>query len=118
LSRVIERVGTKGAWLAGADPAHLRAYLRVYKTNVQADYRPLPQIDRVPIALFKAGSTRSDDVAPSGDLSALMQEPAWGWDRFSSLPVEVIPLPGDHLTLMLEPNVRILAERLNTLLKS
>jgi thioesterase domain-containing protein len=44
-----------------------------------------------------------------------MEESSWGWDRFSSLPVEVISLPGDHLTLMLEPHVEILAERLSAL---
>ena len=41
-----------------------------------------------------------------------------GMDRFSSRPVEVIALPGDHLTAMLEPHVDVLAERLNALLPS
>ena len=79
LNLVIERIGGKGASLAGVDPVHLRAYLNVYKANVQAEYRPVPGIHRVPIVLFKASASQPDEIAPSEDLSLLMQEPAWGW---------------------------------------
>ncbi|HLL47904.1 MAG TPA: hypothetical protein VK399_14430, partial [Longimicrobiaceae bacterium] len=35
--------------------------------------------------------------------------PALGWDRLSSRPVEVRPVPGDHLTLTTEPIVGTVA---------
>ena len=33
-----------------------------------------------------------------------------GWDRVHRGPIEVVPVPGDHLTLWNEPNVGKLAE--------
>ncbi|HEX2242874.1 MAG TPA: hypothetical protein VHK27_06405, partial [Gammaproteobacteria bacterium] len=41
---------------------------------------------------------------------------AWGWDQFSEGPVEVHVVPGDHLTMMTEPHVQVLAERLKACL--
>jgi thioesterase domain-containing protein len=35
-----------------------------------------------------------------------------GWSRVVSGPVEIFPVPGNHLSLMAEPHVRVLAERL------
>ena len=45
-------------------------------------------------------------------LSEHPEEEDLGWSRVVSGPVEIHPAPGNHLSLMAEPNVRELAERL------
>jgi thioesterase domain-containing protein len=39
-----------------------------------------------------------------------------GWDQVSSEPVETYSVPGDHITMMTEPHVRVLAEKLRACL--
>jgi thioesterase domain-containing protein len=40
-----------------------------------------------------------------------------GWRRFTGGPVEIHTMPGNHLTLLAEPNVRALASRLRLCLE-
>jgi amino acid adenylation domain-containing protein len=40
------------------------------------------------------------------------REPDLGWQSFSAQPVEVMAVPGSHVSMMRDPNVRVLAERL------
>jgi FkbH-like protein len=40
-----------------------------------------------------------------------------GWSQTSSQPIEKIMIPGNHITMLYEPNVQILAERLMVVLK-
>jgi thioesterase domain-containing protein len=39
-----------------------------------------------------------------------------GWSAFTSEPVAIEEVPGDHITLLAEPNVAVLAARLRTAL--
>ncbi|MBC6481288.1 MAG: hypothetical protein GDA56_29520 [Hormoscilla sp. GM7CHS1pb] len=46
------------------------------------------------------------------ELSEILQDPTWGWNKFSPDPVEVHFVPGNHETMMTNPHVQVLAERL------
>src|SRR5262249_44653269 len=39
-----------------------------------------------------------------------------GWSGLTSEPLEVFDVPGDHITMMTEPHVRVMAEYLNACL--
>ncbi|WP_257002069.1 non-ribosomal peptide synthetase [Streptomyces sp. WZ.A104] len=83
---------------------------RVYESNWRAtqDYEPGPATEgltlirateplpRVLRAMHEAGSTRHTD-------------PANGWHTMTAGPVEVVHVPGDHLSIMEEPHVAHLA---------
>jgi len=75
--------------------ARFRQQFRVFNANVRAaqSYRPAHLSGR--IALFRAA-----ERPPGAD-------PTLGWER-----LEVYDTPGNHLTMMREPNVSVLAERL------
>jgi len=99
----VERLRAAGVIHAGADGlAQLRRLLRVYKTNVQSyrNYRlrPFPGT----VTLFRAEAA-GFDPSLGADL---------GWSRHTPLPVAVHEVPGDHITLLAEPNVAVLAGRL------
>jgi thioesterase domain-containing protein len=64
------------------------------------NYNPQPQ--QVHIALFKADEQLAQGA--SGD--------ALGWDKLTDEEVEVCIVPGNHYTVLREPHVRALAERL------
>ncbi len=117
LEYVADRLRGAGWWAPGADTTPLRGYLQVYKANTQTEYVRHEPIDRVPIALF----TTIQSPAPAGDtppaLLASMQQPAWGWDRFASGDVAVFEVPGDHLSMLADPNVQLLARAIDAALE-
>ncbi len=99
----VERLRAAGVIHAGADGlAQLRRLLRVYKTNVRSyrTYQPRPFPGTV--TLFRAEAAGFDPSLGT-DL---------GWSAHSPLPVAVHEVPGDHITLLAEPNVAVLAGRL------
>jgi amino acid adenylation domain-containing protein/non-ribosomal peptide synthase protein (TIGR01720 family) len=104
LQRHLEKVG----WLVpGSDTRQLRALVNVYKTNALTRYRP-ERIIPMKIDLF---------LASNGE-SQLLESEDWGWQRFAGGTVEVQIVPGTHISVMQEPNVRLLAAQLKRLLST
>jgi thioesterase domain-containing protein/acyl carrier protein len=116
LDFVISRIQRTGWWVPGADRLQLRGHLQVYKTSFQIKYMARESVHPVPIVLFKANDAH--DAMTNPELTLLLKEPTWGWQRFSSDPVQVYEVPGDHLTMMSGLNVTTMAERLTARLSS
>ncbi len=114
---ILDRIGNRGNWFADAGADRLRAYLRVYQANFKSRYAPQATPLPVPIALFRSTERDPGDYDPSPEIAQLRLDPSWGWSRFSALPVEVMDVPGDHLTMLLAPHVAVLATRVNQFLE-
>jgi amino acid adenylation domain-containing protein/non-ribosomal peptide synthase protein (TIGR01720 family) len=112
LTRLVEKIESTGMWAAGTDPGRLRAYLNVYKANFQTNYQPPADVLPVPVVLFKTSESRPEDIKPTPEMEALKHDAAWGWTSFSSQPVSLVDVPGTHLSMLLEPHVAVLAEKL------
>ncbi|HEV7474453.1 MAG TPA: alpha/beta fold hydrolase, partial [Pyrinomonadaceae bacterium] len=112
LTKLVEKIGSLNNWAAGVDASRLRSYLNVYKANFKMSYQPPAEVLPVPIALFRSSESNADDIAPSAEVETLKEDPAWGWTRFAAKPVAVVDVPGTHLSMLLEPNVAVLAEKL------
>ncbi|HEX3128839.1 MAG TPA: amino acid adenylation domain-containing protein [Thermoanaerobaculia bacterium] len=89
----------------GAGVEQLARILRVYKANANAAgaYEPRP---------YPGGLTliRAADMPPVSE--GPLSEPDLGWGRVVQSPVEVVPVPGQHLTILAEPHVGGLAREL------
>jgi thioesterase domain-containing protein len=85
--------------------ARIRRVLDVYRANGLAvrSYELSPYAG--PLILFKAA-----DVASGQSASAN----GYGWGELARGRVEIETVPGHHLNLLAEPNVRTLAERLRS----
>jgi thioesterase domain-containing protein len=46
----------------------------------------------------------------------VLSSPTLGWEQLSAEPIELHLVPGDHHTMLFEPNVALLAERLGELI--
>ncbi|MBE9059361.1 alpha/beta fold hydrolase, partial [Sphaerospermopsis sp. LEGE 08334] len=97
--------------------------LSLLKTNMQVmkqmainyhNYRPYHQIS-APIALFRAEEV--DEVALK-QLRAISNYdlPDWGWQDCTQKSVKVISVPGNHLRMLYEPNVKTLASHLRMMI--
>lgn len=83
----------------------IQAALQVYRNNLKAvsQYRPRPYGGL--ITLIKA---TEQEVHTSADL---------GWGDLAGAGVEVIPAPGNHMTLLREPHVQTVARLLDVQIK-
>ena len=107
LTYILERV--RAAHLAPPDVglAQLRRHLHVLQTNLRARQGYRPQEYPGLITLLRA--CEQSGVAP--------QDPTLGWGKLATGGVEVQPVPGNHYTMLREPHVQVLAERLRTVLR-
>ncbi|MEA5627145.1 amino acid adenylation domain-containing protein [Nostoc sp. UHCC 0251] len=84
----------------------LRGLIQVFDANVQAGINYLAKdIYTHHITLFQtSGDDAEDTFIPS--------DAAWGWHEFASKPVEIYTVPGNHHTMLSEPHVQVLAQKL------
>ncbi|MEH2266226.1 non-ribosomal peptide synthetase [Nostoc sp.] len=93
--------------------------LSLLKTNLQvmkvltlnyAKYQPHHPIS-APIVLFRAQEVQEvvlQELQAFSDCNL----PDWGWQAYAQQPIKVIEVPGNHGRMLYEPNVKILAEKL------
>jgi len=94
-----------------ADKSDIRGFIDVYKANCRMTYSP-QNIKPTRIALFQA-SERIEENA----LNEIKSDPTWGWNQYAEGSVNVQVVPGDHFSMMNQPNVRVLAEKLKVCLE-
>lgn len=92
----------------------LKRLFRVYKANLQAMIQYVPeQVYSNQIILLRASEVHpEDDFLP--DAAMTQKDPTWGWSQLSGQPLDCQIIPGNHFTMMMEPNVQILAQKLST----
>jgi amino acid adenylation domain-containing protein len=85
--------------------ARFRQQFRAFNANVRAASSYQPKNLPASIALFRAA-----ERSPGAD-------PTLGWSRLGLEKLEVYDTPGSHLTMMREPYVSVMAERLVIILR-
>ncbi|MFL9459672.1 non-ribosomal peptide synthase/polyketide synthase [Scytonema tolypothrichoides VB-61278_2] len=115
LKYVLQRLKMVDILPPDADIIQLNNLVQVLKTNSLMNYVP-QQVYPTQIALLRSSETSVEE--PIGELpSDLLQDSAWGWNKFSVAPVDVQFVPGNHTTMMTQPYVRVLAERLKAFIE-
>jgi amino acid adenylation domain-containing protein len=99
---VLARMAERNLVPPGTNRDEVRGLLQVYKANMQAVLRYRPERCCVDITLF----------ATTELAERFADDPTLGWQRLTSGRVDVHPIPGNHLTMLKEPNVAALTERL------
>ena len=107
LTYIFERVRATHLAPPDVELAQLRRHLHVLQTNLRARQSYRPQNYPGLITLLLA-SERS---------GAVPQDPTLGWGKLATGGIEVQPVPGNHYTILREPHVQVLAERLRTALR-
>ncbi|MCV3216967.1 SDR family NAD(P)-dependent oxidoreductase [Plectonema radiosum NIES-515] len=95
--------------------AEIQRVWQVCKSNTLADMNYLLQshYDTL-ITLFRASELSVLDFLPNE--TETEKEPSWGWGKLSTSPLELHIIPGNHFTMMNEPQVQVLAKQLQTCL--
>ncbi len=100
-----------------ADTTQIENMVQVYKTNTLSLISYVSkQIYPAKITLLRANQDLPDD--PNSELHAqIAADSDLGWGEFSTEPVDIHFVLGNHVTIMAEPHVQVLAERLKSCLQ-
>jgi thioesterase domain-containing protein len=104
-----------GVWSPEIEAKQLRGFVQVSKVAHQIYYVP-QEVFPTRITLFRSSEVIPEDDIGDDQLSEILRDAAWGWGQFSEEPVEVHVVPGRHVTMLDEPHVQVLAERLKACL--
>jgi thioesterase domain-containing protein len=100
LAHLLEKAKRANLVHPGIDLVQVRRLFQVFKSNLQAAKRYVPRTYPGPVTLFKASEQRGE---PEENL---------GWGALVSGRLTVHMIPGDHETIVYDPNVLVLAEEL------
>jgi amino acid adenylation domain-containing protein len=108
---IMERLRAIHFVASDTDLSYVNGLLRVARAGFLALQRYQPATwDAPPIALFRASDLNLEDY-PRQYLH-YFQHPTYTWDQIFPGQVESVVVPGDHITMLRQPNVDVLAERL------
>ncbi|MBW4636467.1 MAG: hypothetical protein KME30_32700 [Iphinoe sp. HA4291-MV1] len=99
LNYILERLKTVNIFSPDAQLSQIRGILQCIKASLEADYLPQEVYPNQITVLRSSEQQLSDD-------------PTMGWDKFSSKPIQNYDVPGDHITMVSEPHVQVLAQQL------
>jgi len=104
LAYFVDRAAQAQIVMGTGDAEAGRHVFEVFKANLKVlhDYRPKPYPGKV--TLFRA--EHQDDAWGAA------HDPQLGWGAWAQGGVEVHTIPGSHIHMVIEPNVRVLAEKL------
>ncbi|GAU69536.1 putative non-ribosomal peptide synthetase [Streptomyces sp. NBRC 110611] len=115
-ARIARRAVELGVLPAGSSGEIVRRLFRVYAGNWQAalDYRPgTPDLD---ITLLRAQEPLPAALTEMHESArTLYRDPGNGWSDRTRGHLEVVDVPGDHVSLMKEPHVATVARTLTEL---
>ncbi|MEU5684693.1 peptide synthase [Streptomyces venezuelae] len=90
------------------DDVQLRGFIRTYIADQRSLHTPAEPYDGE-LTFFRAAELHPDNVPPPA-LARLLDDPARGWGAFTTHPVAVREVPGDHLTMLTRPHADDLAK--------
>jgi thioesterase domain-containing protein len=88
--------------------AQIRRSLMLHVINIDAMRRYVARPVSCPLVILRA----------SEELSLTPRDPALGWGGLTTGRVEVLTVPGNHFSMLREPHVQIVAERLRGYLEA
>ncbi|MEE8587419.1 MAG: alpha/beta fold hydrolase, partial [Acidobacteriota bacterium] len=125
MSLVLEQAREAGAVPSDLGLAHFCRLFEIFKAHVQAHqgYRPRP----IPVRAMLFRAKESIQGGPRRRRPAVLSkavrwlgkqfsDPKADWSRLAAKGVEVYEMPGNHFTMLRQPHVKSLAERLNACL--
>ncbi|MBE8986271.1 amino acid adenylation domain-containing protein [Nostoc sp. LEGE 12450] len=111
LKYVLERLKNADILPPDDEITQLKNMVQLLKANSLVNYVP-QQVYPIRITLLRASETPAVEESNNEVVSEILQDLTWGWSKFSTEPVDIHFVSGNHVTMMNQPNVQVLAERL------
>ncbi|KPA15500.1 amino acid adenylation domain protein [Candidatus Magnetomorum sp. HK-1] len=92
--------------------SHFKGFVDVYKTNLLMTIDANKDIYPTNLVLFKS-TDRQPLKLEHDNTYEIRDDHTLGWNTFLSKDIDVCMIPGDHLTMLTNPNVKELAKQIN-----
>ena len=92
--------------------SHFKGFIDVYKTNLLMTVNVNKDIYPVNPVLFRS-TDRQPQELEHDNTEKIRDDYTLGWNQFLSKEIDVCMIPGDHLTMLTDPNVKELAKQIN-----
>ena len=115
---VFERITEARLFPLNMAQQELREFFEVWKAHHHAlrYYDPVHKSYPDTITLFRAAEKLPSELLNLLKINLSGQSAIAGWEILSSTPLQVYEVPGNHITMLVEPHVQILAKHLNACL--
>ncbi|MDR3516513.1 MAG: amino acid adenylation domain-containing protein [Azospirillaceae bacterium] len=113
LAYLRDRLEGAGLIRRGTDTSAIRGLVKVFRATADFGYDPPKLALPVPFVLYKGVA----ELPPTIILPEIRENAWWGWEKFSTRPVEIHDVPGDHFSCLVEPNVSVMAALLRERLR-
>ncbi|MDZ7970786.1 MAG: amino acid adenylation domain-containing protein, partial [Nostoc sp. DedSLP03] len=84
-------------------------YYKLFRAHVQAMRDYVPQVYPQSITVFRA---KEEIIHDFDNREWSTDDPLLGWGKYSSQPIQVIEVPGDHFSIFVEPHIQELTKHL------
>src|SRR6185503_8085332 len=102
LKQLFKLAESKGIFPKGFNLAQLHHLFEVYRSNNEAALAYRPQACSAPLALFRAAETMDEELTDT----------TYGWSQLAEGSLEIEVVTGNHFTMLEEPHVSLLAQKL------
>jgi thioesterase domain-containing protein/acyl carrier protein len=116
LDYVFAQLQASGLLTPGQDKQWLNRFWHGYRSRQKAARKYEGRTYGEQITLFRATEVDQNMLREFQEAGVDYFEPTFGWSSFSTEPVNVEQVPGYHETMLQEPHVRVLAQRLKACL--
>ena len=102
LKHLFKLAQRSGIFPTGFDLTQLRDLFKVYRSNNEAVLAYRPRSCAAPLVLFRAEETMDDEL----------MDTTYGWSQLAEGSLEIEVVSGNHFTMLDEPHVSLLAQKL------
>jgi len=102
LKHLFKLAERSGIFLKGFNLTPLHHLFKVYRSNNEAVLAYRPRACSAPLVLFRAAETMADKLADT----------TYGWSHLAEGSLEIEVVTGNHFTMLEEPHVSLLAQKL------
>ncbi|HEY6351409.1 MAG TPA: beta-ketoacyl synthase N-terminal-like domain-containing protein [Candidatus Angelobacter sp.] len=103
--RFLEELRNKDLVPPAVDAQALRALLETFRNTNKALEFYAPDMYHGRVLVLRAADVTPELLQRTSDIYA---DPSFGWQQYCSRPVDVRYVPGDHMHMAVEPNIRTL----------
>jgi amino acid adenylation domain-containing protein len=107
LEHLFKLAQSKGIFPKGFNLTQLHHLFKVYRSNNEAALAYRPRACSAPLALFRAAETMDEELTDT----------TYGWSQLAEGSLEIEVVTGNHFTMLEEPHVSLLAQKLRVRLE-
>jgi len=103
-----------GVFPESMSPSFLQGFVQVYKSNLMMDYKPDSQPVNIDVVLIRSADLQPEQLSDQRAAEFRSIED-FGWSKWVKGNIQVLEVPGDHLTMLTDSHLQQWSPQLKAL---